>query len=385
MSDESFYQYDLAVLGQSIDALRSMLPPSELYYSVKANAHPDIIRRCVQRGLSIEVSSIGELDAAITAGAVAEDIVCTGPGKSDQYLLRALELGSCISVESAQEIDRLNLLHTAHPSRVLVRINASKQTTKARLQMTGVASQFGIDEDQAPEAIQAVVDGPHQFAGVHLYMGSNVDSEDDLVEQFQTAMGLAVPFESLAQGPYLVDLGGGFGHPFARPGARPEWSGLRQRLESALAAHPGWRVAFESGRFIAGACGTLTIEIKEVKWSKGVRYAVASSGVNHLGGLSGLRRIPSVRAQSAGAHEATHTELSCLVGPLCTPVDVLSPRFEGACEVGDRVTIPNVGAYGLNASLANFLGHPYPVEIVVDGTSVVSRTRQTVIRERVDE
>ena len=88
---------------------------------------------------------------------------------------------------------------------------------------------------------------------------------------------------------------------------------------------------------------------------------------------------------SAGAHEATHTELSCLVGPLCTPVDVLSPRFEGACEVGDRVTIPNVGAYGLNASLANFLGHPYPVEIVVDGMSVVSRTRQTVIRERVDE
>lgn len=385
MSDESVYRYDLAVLRDSINALRSMLPVSDLFYSVKANAHPDIIRHCVENGLSIEVSSVGELDAAVAAGAIVTDIVCTGPGKSDRYLSRAIEIGSCISVESVDEIDRLNNMEITRSSRVLVRINASKQTAKARLQMTGVASQFGIDEDQASEAVQAVVDGPHQFAGVHLYMGSNIDSEDALVEQFETAIALATPFEDLAQGPYLVDLGGGFGHPFARPGARPQWPGLRRRLEGALAGHAGWRVAFESGRFIAGACGTLSMEIKEVKWSKGVRYAVASSGVNHLGGLSGLRRIPTIRMQHADNSKTDATELSCLVGPLCTPVDILSPRFEGACEVGERVTIPNVGAYGLNASLANFLGHPYPVELVVDGTSVVSRTRQSVIRERIKE
>ncbi|MEU8658893.1 type III PLP-dependent enzyme [Actinoplanes philippinensis] len=383
MNATSTYRYELTTLDASIDALRSMLPASELLYSVKANPHPEVLRRSVEKGLSIEVSSHGELALAIASGAVPRDIVCTGPGKSDEYLKLACDSGSCVSVESMDEIDRLNALYAATPARLLLRINASRRSSKARLQMTGVASQFGVDEEQAHDAVKTIHHGPHSFVGVHLYMGSNVDEEDALFEQFQIGIELAASFETYATDRFTVDLGGGFGHPFARPGERPMWPGLRERLQEVLGAHENWNVAFESGRYIASACGTLTMHVREVKWSKGIRFAIASSGVNHLGGLAGLRRIPPVRAQAAADAGFDTTETTRLAGPLCTPVDMLNPLFDGACDVGDEIVIPNVGAYGLNASLANFLGHPYPVEQVTDGGEIVSTTRLTTIREEV--
>jgi diaminopimelate decarboxylase len=47
---------------------------------------------------------------------------------------------------------------------------------------------------------------------------------------------------------------------------------------------------------------------------------------------------------------------------------------------GDHVVIPNVGAYGLTASLIAFLGRPAPAEVVIDGEQVVSASRLELVR-----
>jgi len=191
----------------------------ELLYSIKANPHPAIVRRCVKQGLSLEVSSVGELEVALDCCDGETRIVCTGPGKSDDYLSRAARVRAIISVESEDEIRRLNRLGKSNATDVLVRVNANTQARNASLQMTGVASQFGIDEGRAELAIQAIRRGPHRFRGVHLYMGSNVDNEDDLVQQYRIGMTIAKRLAPYAEADFIVDLGGGFGHPFARPGA----------------------------------------------------------------------------------------------------------------------------------------------------------------------
>ena len=72
----------------------------------------------------------------------------------------------------------------------------------------------------------------------------------------------------------------------------------------------------------------------------------------------------------------------CVVaGPLCTPLDTWSqgvrlPRL----RPGDLVAVPNVGAYGLTASLLGFLCHRPPVEVVVDGATVVAASRLELTR-----
>jgi diaminopimelate decarboxylase len=186
-----------------------------------------------------------------------------------------------------------------------------------------------------------------------------------------------------------VNLGGGFGTPYAVAGQRPRFAALAARLSGLLDTHlPGWRagaprVSFESGRYLVGDSGTLLSRVVEVKVSKGRTYVLLDTGVNHLGGMSGLRRLrpvqPTLEPVPGGA---TGEPVRCaVVGPLCTPLDVLAPdAVLDSPHAGGLVTVPNVGAYGLSASLVAFLGHPAPVEVVTDGGRVVDVSRLAVRR-----
>lgn len=382
---ESSYIYDLDVVTASIQLLRSQLPQdSTLLYSLKANPHPHVVEHVANQGTGLEVSSEGELQIATTAVSHRErpvEIVCTGPGKTNAYLQLAADAHAIVSIESSTELSQLRRLKLSGLD-ILVRINASATTQRSGLQMTGTPSPFGVDEEKAEHLIREVVDHGHNFRGVHLYMGSNILSEDDLINQFQISTRIAARYLDHSSGDFIADLGGGFGHPFAGPGPTPSWPGLQERLEDVTeplkARHA--QLAFESGRYLVGSCGSLQATVLDIKESKGQRFVVLSSGVNHLGGLTGLRRLPQAQVTSAQSHNADDSER--LVGPLCTPVDVLSKKSHTQLTVGDIIVIPNVGAYGLTASLGNFLSHPYPPEVIrLGGQTIVTTQTQVTHQE----
>jgi diaminopimelate decarboxylase len=110
-------------------------------------------------------------------------------------------------------------------------------------------------------------------------------------------------------------------------------------------------------------------------------FLLLDSGINHLGGIGGLGRVlrPSAAPVVSGAEiRAT------IVGPLCTPADVLGRDVPtGDVVEGAPVVFPNVGAYGLTASLLGFLSRPTPVEVVLRGDEVVSATRLGLVRTSV--
>ena len=55
-----------------------------------------------------------------------------------------------------------------------------------------------------------------------------------------------------------------------------------------------------------------------------------------------------------------------VVGPLCTPLDLLADEVEMAkADIGDLIVVFQSGAYGLTASPTSFLNHPTPVEVLV--------------------
>src|SRR5262249_7536845 len=142
------------------------------------------------------------------------------------------------------------------------------------------------------------------------------------------------------------------------------------------------RVAFESGRYLTATCGTLLTRVLDVKASQDQHVLVLESGINHLGGMSGLRRLPPVvPSLSAIPEQPDAVGPAIVAGPLCTPLDswargVTVPRV----GPGDLVCVPNVGAYGLSASLLAFLGHPAPLEVVVDGEEIRHTSRLIVHR-----
>jgi len=385
--DPPAYVYDLDEIRRSHTALTSALPvPSRLYYSLKANPHPVLVRALAALGCAAEVCSSGELAAVTAAGVPPQDVLYTGPGKRDAEVADALTTGvRWFSVDSPQAIAQVAKAAVAAGTdvRCLLRINDSTPVGGQGLTMTGVASQFGADADW-------VAARPDEFsgpvAGFHLYMGSNISDEDALVAQFATAIrtarrladALAVPLE-------LLDLGGGFGAPYARVGELPRFPTLASRLAELLdGAFPGWRdgepvVAFESGRYLVGTCGSLVTRVADTKQSHGRPVVVLESGINHLGGMSGLRRLPPIVPDVELAGEPVRDTI--IAGPLCTTLDTWARSAAvPAVRPGDLVRVPNVGAYGLTASLLGFLGHPAPNEVVMSGGRIVDVSRLTVVR-----
>jgi len=127
---------------------------------------------------------------------------------------------------------------------------------------------------------------------------------------------------------------------------------------------------------LADSGAALLVRVLDVKRSHGQQVVVLESGINHLGGMSGLRRVPpfalslvSVAGSGDGAADATDQRggKTLVAGPLCTPLDTWSRTAElPRPRPGQLLAVPNVGAYGLYASLVAFLGHPMPTEVVVD-------------------
>ncbi|MBL9115263.1 MAG: hypothetical protein JNJ83_09690 [Verrucomicrobiaceae bacterium] len=366
------YAYDLASVSARADELLSSLPDrARLYYSFKANPFPAIASTLREHGILAEITSTGELDAALAAG-YRDGMVGGGPGKTMRTLLKMLEHGvrkfSCESFQDAKRISQAAQEAGVEVSAV-IRVNPS-QAPDARLAMSGVESQFGFDEALLiAEAKPRLALPGIRWNGVHVYFGTQVASVDALRRNTECALATAERVaENLSIEVQTVNVGGGFPWPYAHEAPPPSLAGLKQALTEAWQASPlsaAASLAFESGRFLCASSGTLLTTVLDVKQAGQKTFVVLDTGIHHLGGMAGLGRIPrsamtfhNLTAQRTG--EVTVD----IAGPLCSPLDCLARGIKlPPLEPGDVLAIPNVGAYGLTASLTRFLSHELPPEI----------------------
>ncbi|MGW1818780.1 type III PLP-dependent enzyme [Streptomyces sp. NPDC002125] len=389
------YVYDLDRLDAARRDLFGWLPDAcDVFYALKANPHPELVRALRPgdgRGCRAEISSTGELAAALEAGHAPEDMLYTGPGKTADELTEAI--GHGVRLFSAESLTDLEHIGTAALARgavadCLLRINSVTASAASGVRMTGKPTQFGIDSETIADLAPRLLSVPGtSVAGLHLFSQSNAADEAALIGEFRHTVEVASRIERELGIPLrLLDIGGGFAAPYGQHGERAAYPKLRAELESALDVHfPRWRqgaprLAVESGRYLVGDCGTLLASVSNIKVSRGRTFVVLDAGINTFGGMSGLGRIlpVSVRVESRGEE----TQRASLAGPLCTPGDILGREIEvpAGLRPGDLVAIPNTGAYGPTASLVMFLGRPAPGEAVVQGGEVLSVSRIEHVR-----
>ncbi|MFE0042391.1 alanine racemase [Streptomyces albireticuli] len=398
------YVYDLDRLREARRALRAALPPEfTLFYSLKANPHPELARALGEGegACRAEVSSTGELASALRAGFPAAEILYSGPGKTTGELHEAIGCGvRQFSVESLTDLRRVGAVAEAHDTVAdcLLRVNSEAGGASTSIRMTGTPSQFGIDAETLADSVTDLLSVPGtRVVGAHFFPLSNSRDEENLISEFRQSIETAARLrDELGLPMRFLDIGGGFAAPYATPGPRPVYEKLRHELESALDLHfPGWRegsveIACESGRYLVGGCGELRTTVTNIKESRGRKFVILDAGINTFGGMAGLGRLLplAIDVDAAAPGDAADpsapvspAETVSLVGPLCTPGDVLGRNVRvPALTEGDVVTIPNAGAYGVTASLLHFLSRPAPGEVVVSGGEVVSATRLDSVR-----
>jgi diaminopimelate decarboxylase len=365
-----FYAYDRSVMTRKVEELRAALPREvELHYAMKANPMPAVVRHFCGLVDGIDVASANEMDVALAAGMRPDLVSFAGPGKRPDELERAVAAGIVLNMESALEMRRLADIArvTGRRPRVAVRVNPDFELKTSGMKMSGGPKQFGVDAEQVPALLEELACLPLEFWGFHIYSGSQNLRPDIIAEAQQKSAALAIDLARHAPGPVrLLNLGGGFGIPYF-PGEQPLdlapiGANLREVVGTIRAALPETAIALELGRYLVGESGVYVCRVIDRKVSRGHVFLVTDGGLHHHLAASGnfgqviRKNYPVLVANRVGSERR---ENASVVGPLCTPLDLLADRVDlAAAEVGDLVAVFQSGAYGLTASPRAFLSHP---------------------------
>jgi diaminopimelate decarboxylase len=372
-----FYAYDRRLLRQRVDTLRSALPKAiKLHYAMKANPMPALVAMMAGLVDGIDVASAGELKVALDAGAPPAEISFAGPGKRDAELRQAVAARVLVNVESMRELPVLGLASRQFgvPARVAVRVNPDFELKGSGMKMGGGPKQFGIDVEELPAVFAGIVAEGLQFEGFHLFAGSQNLRAGAICEAQEKSYELALRLAALAPAPVKsLNLGGGFGIPYF-PGEQsldlaPIGDNLARISERAARDLPSAQIVIELGRYLVGEAGIYVARIVDRKVSRGQVFLVTDGGLHHHLSASGnfgqvvRKNYPVTIGNKA---DSVRRELASVVGPLCTPLDLLADRMDlPVADVGDLAVVFQSGAYGASASPQAFLGHPPCVEVLV--------------------
>jgi diaminopimelate decarboxylase len=365
-------------------------------FAMKSNPHPELLRRIQPLVDALDVSSAGELEAAVAAGWPARTIAFTGPAKRGRELETAVRfrIGEVV-VESLREAELLaGIARSAElRQKILLRVAPSRIPRGFGVNMAGRPSQFGIDEEDLDAAIERVRRFPElELAGLHAYSGTQCLLAEAVAENYAILIDV---FRQACQRhelrPSKLILGSGLGIPY-HEGERPvDLSEVASRIGpklQELAVDPYCSEAqllLETGRFLVGEAGYYLTRVVNRKHSRGTEIATLDGGMHHHLGAAGHLgmalpknyRISKVFSSVPNGEERQYD----LYGPLCTTIDLLGRgvRLPGL-EEGDVLAIHSSGAYALTASPSRFISHPPPGQLLVE--SEAGRLRIVDITER---
>ncbi|WP_058554517.1 pyridoxal-dependent decarboxylase, exosortase A system-associated [Thiohalocapsa sp. ML1] len=372
-----FYAYDRSAISSRIADLRATLPAGiSLHYAIKANPMPAVVGHVAQLVDGLDVASVGEMHVALDTGTCSSAISFAGPGKSSAELSAAVKAGICLNIESSGELERV--VQTGETlglgPRVAVRVNPDFELKSSGMKMSGGPKPFGIDAEQVPAILQRIGETGLDFQGFHIFSGSQNLKAGSLIEAHDKTFELAYRLADHAPSPVnTLNIGGGFGIPYF-PGEQrldlaPICNNLAEHRDACRERLGNVELVLELGRYLVAEAGVYVCEVVDKKISRGTTYLVTNGGLHHHLAASGnfgqvIRKdYPVVTAHRV---HGGPRELVSVVGPLCTPLDILADSMElGQADVGDLIAVLQSGAYGFTASPHLFLGHPAPVEVLV--------------------
>lgn len=380
------YLYDLEGLSRHAEEVTCALPPScRLFYAMKANSDPEILKTLSGRVNGFEVASLGEVMKA-RAASERIPVIFGGPGKTDEEIRGAIEQRvTLLHVESMHELKRVEHIAAAMNRTVpiLLRINLSGPFPQATLAMAGTPTQFGIDESLVGEAIHLALSCPHiSLEGFHLHSLSNqLDWRSHLAllaYYFDKVDGWSGQYDINIS---TINVGGGIGINYADIGSQFGWSEFADGLSRLISERnkEGTSILFECGRFLTAACGYYAAEVIDIKKNHGKHFVIVRGGTHHFRlPVSWQHNHPfAVVPLDIWNYPFERKEIKdsdvTIVGQLCTPKDAFARDVPiDRIRIGDVVLFLYAGAYGWAISHHDFLSHPHPEHMYLTNTSVLT-------------
>ncbi|MGZ8240763.1 MAG: pyridoxal-dependent decarboxylase, exosortase A system-associated [Methylobacter sp.] len=372
-----FYAYDRQLITDRLTELRRQMPDElKIHYAMKANPMPAVVQHMAGLVDGFDLASAGEMKVALDTTMSAKNISMAGPGKRPQELMQAVAAGITINIESFHELETIASVseQSGIQAQIAVRINPAFELKASGMKMGGGPKQFGIDEELLPDALKRIKELNLDFKGFHIYSGSQNLKAESIIEAQQKSIDLAINLSGYYPAPIKkLNIGGGYGIPYF-PGETPldtrqVGDALAKAMAKFKALNPQAEVIIELGRYLVGEAGIYVCQVLDKKISRGQIFLMVNGGLHHHLAASGnFGQVIRKNYPVAIGNKMNNPEKETvnIVGPLCTPLDILADKMElPAAEIGDLVVIYQSGAYGYTASPHQFLSQPEAEQLLV--------------------
>ncbi len=345
-------------LRKNYRQFRKYLPRVQVYFAVKANSDPAIVRTLFKEGSSFDVASMPEfmivhenikhLSAKKRQEWIWDKIIYANPTKPADTLEKLNKYKPLVTFDSFEEIKKIK----KHAPNAGLALRLQVPNTGA---MVELSSKFGAAPGEAVDMILAADKAGLTVEGISFHVGSQTTN----FENYVAALNLtASVFKEAKDRGYtkmnLVDIGGGFPAPYDAS-VKP-FKELAKVINTELERlfPKDIQILAEPGRFLVASAGYAVSKIigKAVRDGKMCYYI--NDGVYHTysGVIFDHCKYP-IKAFKGGA-----TQMCSVFGPTCDALDVVSMAENlPDLERDDFVYSVNIGAYS-HASATYFNGFP---------------------------
>jgi ornithine decarboxylase len=348
---------DLDVVRDNFVNFAKALPDTKVYYAVKANPAPEILKMLVALGSNFDVASIAETEAVLAAGATPDRISYGNTIKKESEIAAAHKLGIALfAIDCEAEVEKV--ARAAPGARVICRIVCDGSGAEWPL-----SRKFGCEPDYAAD----ILEHAHKLGLVAYGLSFHVGSQQHNVEAWDRALAsTASVFKTCAERGInlsVVNLGGGFPAKYLRKTPRLETYG--RAIFKALRKHFGNNIPntiIEPGRGLVGNAGLIEAEV--VLIAKRNREDELRWVYLDLGKFHGLAETigESIRYPIKTGKDKDEMAPCVIAGPTCDSVDVLYEKtpypLPVTLSIGDKVILEACGAYTTTYSSVGFNGYP---------------------------
>jgi len=342
---------------------KKYLPRVQVYFAVKANSDPAIVRTLYKEGASFDVASMPEfkivyenikhMPAKQRQDWIWDKIIYANPTKPTDTLEELDKYKPLVTFDNLEEIHKIKK-HAPHAGLAL---RLKVPNTGA---MVELSSKFGASPGEAVDLILEADRLGLTVEGISFHVGSQTTNFDNYVQALNLTANI---FQEAKDRGYtkmnLVDIGGGFPAPYDAT-VKP-FKELAKVINSEITRlfPKNIQILAEPGRFLVATAGYAVSSVvgKAVRDGKPCYYI--NDGVYHTysGVIFDHCHYP-IKAFKKGA-----TQISAVFGPTCDALDVVSMAENlPSLERGDFVYSTNIGAYS-HASSTFFNGFP-PAKVV---------------------
>ena len=348
--------FDLDMVEQKYREMEKSMAEARIYYAVKANPAPEILKLLVGLGSSFDVASLVEIDQCLTAGAKPEDLSFGNTIKKEVDIAAAHAKGvRLFAFDSLAELEKI--ARAAPGARVFCRLLAGSEGAEWPL-----SHKFGCDYSMTRELmLKAPALGLVPF-GLSFHVGSQQRDPTRWDQALAETAGLFKELESHGVELKMVNLGGGFPARYRK--RVPSIAKYVEQIRGALRRHFGNRVPdtliLEPGRGLVGEAGVVHSEVVLIsKKSAGDDKRWVYLDIGKFGGLAETMD-EMIQYQIVTPYEGGAMGPVVLAGPTCDSVDVMYEKADYKLpmdlKIGDRVTILSAGAYTTTYASIGFNG-----------------------------